>query len=548
LKAALWILFCVLLAGLARTHNLRDVFIDGQIYFVDADCYSRMTRARAVAVDGAGVVRHHLFENYPEGTEPHTTAPLDYLIVGVQCVLDLGFRVFEPQQTSILRGQTLDLAGALVSPLLGMFTCGFLGLWATTRRLCSEGDAPARLRCWGLAPLFFAISPVLVHGTVLGRPDHQSLLLALVAVALCAELALVERSSRHWSIVAGVAWALSLWVSLYEPLLLLLTSLALWLGFDRRPFWTADRRVGLACGLAVLTLALLVEGWRFHWPDAALREAFLRWKQTIGELNHLDLRSPLLFQWLGWGVLGAPAIFFLSRREDLRVIPLGILLLVTLGLTFSQLRWGYFLALIFALTLPWQAIRFKRPWLVWLAFCALLWPMLRDWDEQLFPNSNAQRQLTLQRREAVLLRQLAARMSGPEEQPFLAPWWLSPPLAYWSGQPGVAGSSHQSLPGILDSASFYLSDEFPKAAAILRERKVRWVIADEASRAINTSALLLGVAPPLRPLALILAEEPQLAPDYLQSIDDPARVAGEFRIEEPQFYRLYRVNGAKVHP
>ena len=35
--------------------------------------------------------------------------------------------------------------------------------------------------------ILYAISPILVHGTELGRPDHQSLLILLVTIAICAE-------------------------------------------------------------------------------------------------------------------------------------------------------------------------------------------------------------------------------------------------------------------------------------------------------------------------------------------------------------------------
>ena len=35
--------------------------------------------------------------------------------------------------------------------------------------------------------ILYAISPILVHGTELGRPDHQSLLMLLVTIAICAE-------------------------------------------------------------------------------------------------------------------------------------------------------------------------------------------------------------------------------------------------------------------------------------------------------------------------------------------------------------------------
>ncbi|PYK04146.1 MAG: hypothetical protein DME63_00645 [Verrucomicrobia bacterium] len=54
-----------------RCANYRDVFVDGDIYFSDADCYSRMTRVRICAEHPGRVVRHHNFENFPQGTTPH---------------------------------------------------------------------------------------------------------------------------------------------------------------------------------------------------------------------------------------------------------------------------------------------------------------------------------------------------------------------------------------------------------------------------------------------------------------------------------------------
>lgn len=60
-----------------RGANYQDVFVGGRIYFLDSDCYARMERAAIVAAHPGAVVRRHEFENYPAGTRPHTTAPLD---------------------------------------------------------------------------------------------------------------------------------------------------------------------------------------------------------------------------------------------------------------------------------------------------------------------------------------------------------------------------------------------------------------------------------------------------------------------------------------
>ena len=492
---ALTILGLCLLAGAARVWNLRDVFVDGQIYFVDADCYSRMTRARQVANGEALVIRHHDFENWPQGTRPHTTAPMDWAIVAGKGMLDAGFGVLDRNSTSVLRAQTLDLSGALIGPLLGVIACGFLVGWSARLRIAG-GIAP---------PLFFAISPLLVHGTLLGRPDHQSLLILLVVVALGAELALARTLTKRWGVVAGATWALALWVSLYEPLILLAVVGGFWLLGDRRRFLAPAMRPGWIVFGAILLGAWAIDGWRLSWPDATLRSAFENWETTIGELAHLDPRTPLLYGWLGAGILLAPlalvaTIIQSRRREEAATASLLalVLLVTTFALTIWQLRWGYFLAVSFALSLPWQFAALRRGWLAWLIFLLPLWPLAREWDEKLFPDDHPDLELetkrSLSRLEAVRLREVAETMRSPDRRPFLAPWWLSPALAYWSRQPGVAGSSHQSLPGIVASARFFTTPDPAEAARLAHALGVKWIVTDDPDRLVSTSRALLGGA------------------------------------------------------
>src|ERR1700712_91885 len=59
-RRGLLLLELVLLSGLiiaTRDAKHADVFVNGQVYFVDADCYSRMTRAREVWEHPGLVVR-----------------------------------------------------------------------------------------------------------------------------------------------------------------------------------------------------------------------------------------------------------------------------------------------------------------------------------------------------------------------------------------------------------------------------------------------------------------------------------------------------------
>ena len=148
-----------------RCANYQDVFVAGNVHFVDADCYARMTRAQMINEKPGLIIRHHAFENFQEGTIPHTTAPLDYLIVVLSFVL------------GPFTAHALDLAGAFVSPLVAIIGGWFLWWWSRRMKF--------RYR-WAML-ILYAISPILVHGTELGRPDHQSLPILLVAIAICAE-------------------------------------------------------------------------------------------------------------------------------------------------------------------------------------------------------------------------------------------------------------------------------------------------------------------------------------------------------------------------
>ncbi|MHA3770030.1 hypothetical protein ACXR0O_00670 [Verrucomicrobiota bacterium sgz303538] len=586
MKSVLWIVLLAALTLAIRGHNLRNTFIEGRIYFVDADCYSRMTRAQIVDQHPGTVVRWHEFENFPKGVMPHTTAPLDYLIVGLKWILSGVSRLSESLRTSILATQWLDVAGALISPLLGVATVIFLSVWARWWMRRSGGDVP--LNPWLAASpgLLFAVCPILVHGTLLGRPDHQSLLLFLMAVALGADWVFTERRTLAWAATSGVAWGLALWVSVYEPGILLL-GMILFRWVERRfpvaaprsetleytdvseiandtppaatepgkearvpsaSWWTPGRVKW--CALAgVVLLALLIERWHFQLADESLKKFFGQWASSIGELRHLNPRKPILYRWLGWAWVISPILLVLAARRDRRAISVLGLLLLTFGLTCWQIRWGYFLALAYAMSLPWQLAVLRWRWLAWPLLVLSLWPTWKEWDEQLFPNSEAEKQFALRRIELHQLRGVASAMRSEDTRAFIAPWWLSPPLAYWSGQPGVAGSSHESLSGIVDTARFYTAGTPEEAAAILRARNVDWVVADDAARLLGTSKAILASDPPPNALAYSLAEKPNAVPPFL--VETPLTSSHSALGAEaggPQFFRLYRVAKEQLQP
>ncbi len=534
---------------ITRCANYGDVFAGGKIYFVDADCYARMTRARICFERPGTIIRHHDFENFPVGTSPHTTAPLDYLIVAIAAVLS----AFAAANASTV----LDLSGAIVSPFIAVALGIFLCWW--TRRMAM------RFRFALLA--LYAVSPILAHGTALGRPDHQSPLIALVAVALCADwmlMSLEERAPREarpsdarqssaryslqrWNVLSGAAWATAIWVSLYEPLILLglaitarglirsskrvvaavrprrqkrtTTSSALPLrtdgSYNARPLFA--KCIAFA---AVIAVAMLIERRTPAWINHESLAAFTSWSGTIGELSRVPLTSTAWFQWCSWLLLLSPILFW--RRGDVPAVIL-MLLVATFALTAMQARWAYFFTIIFALVAPGILKIIGRPVLVYVLFFIALFPVAQAWDESLSDQRAAARaEAQIEQSE---LRAIASEIDGP----LLGPWWLSPALSYWSGEPAVTGSSHESLTGITDSARFYATTETAPAAEICRLHQVKWVLSYDADRVAQNSSRVLRQAISPDALCYRLDRHPSAAPPFLKLVRQTAR------------FKLYRV-------
>jgi hypothetical protein len=497
-----------------RCANYQDIFVAGNVYFVDADCYARMTRAQMVRAKPGLIIRHHEFENFPQGTTPHTTVPLDYLIVGLSLLLNP------------FTARPIDLAGAFVSPLLALLGGWFLWWWSRQMKF--------RYR-WVMLVLY-AISPILVHGTELGRPDHQSLLILLVAIAICAEWSLqslqpgnapIDAISetrllsriRAWSLVCGATWALAIWVSAYEPLLLFLIVTGTTFCVNNDAFSARRRRAGWILFAAIFGIALVTEQRIPSFTIFQSSTFFKNWAGTIGELGHVSPSNPIWLRWCGYLLLITPFLIWMNIRRysarGLRGLPVYVLLIATYFLTIWQARWGYFFVLILALALPALLAPVKSNAAVWIAVVLSMFPILRDWDERLWPNE-AQLAGRVERRiESVQIRDLALSLRSPEVHPFLAPWWLSPSIAYWSGQPGVAGSSHESLNGIVDSARFFLSENLVQVHEILDKGHVAWVFAYDSERVAQNSAAILNEPLPQRPLCRALDRTPSRVPPFL---------------------------------
>lgn len=517
-----------------RCANYQDVFVAGNVYFTDADCYARMARAEIVREKPGIIIRHHAFEDFPEGTTPHTTAPLDYLVAALSFLL------------SPFTEHALDFAGAFVSPLVALLGGWFLWWWS--RRM--------KFRYRWLMLILYAISPMLVHGTELGRPDHQSLLLLLVTVGICAEWSFqdlqanswprrsnlhggleggapcetsdairesrIPTSLRAWSVTAALAWGMAIWVSAYEPIVLFVLLMATTLVLNRRSIVAPERRAGWIAFVVVIAIALAIERRVPSFAVLQPNSHFRQWASTIGELANVSPLNPVWLHWCGYLLVIAPVLMWISARmrtggaHGVHASPLFALLITTYLLTIWQARWGYFFVLLYVLALPPLLAPIQSRAAVWIAFVLSLFPILQDWDARLWPDEGQLAKRMERRIESTQLRDLALHLRSPSVRPFLAPWWLSPSIAYWSGQPGVAGSSHESLNGIEDSARFFLSQDLEKAREILEKDHVAWVFAYDFERVAQNSASILKEPVPGESLCRVLDRTPSQAPLFLR--------------------------------
>ena len=153
-------------------------------------------------------------------------------------------------------------------------------------------------------------------------------------------------------------------------------------------------------------------------------------------------------------------------------------------------------------------------YLVWIAFGLSIFPVLHDWDAKLWPNEIEYARRVEQRNEAMQLHEMAIGLKSPERHPFLAPWWLSPAIAYWSGQAAVAGSSHESLAGIADCAGFFQTNDWQKAREILENHKVYWVVAYDSDRLTTNSEAILGIPASVHSAGQVLDRMPSQAPAF----------------------------------
>ena len=348
---------------------------------------------------------------------------------------------------------------------------------------------------------------MLAHGFALGRPDHQSPLNTLIAVALCAEWTLTQQATRGWGIVSGATWALALWVSLYEPLVLLMIVVAC----CARSMIKRERRIGWIVFAAVLAIAFIIERRIPVWPSREFGGALRNWSATVGELAHVSLASTIWFNWCGWLLLLAPILLWPKRNRSTPLFLIA-LLISAFALTIWQARWSYFFVLVFAMLVPQILSVLRKPLIAATVFSVALFPIAQAWDHAFADEELARR--AEDRIEQLELRAISSQIDGV----FIAPWWFSPALSYWSRHAGVGGSSHESIEGIVETARFLETPIAKEAMQIIDRHNVTWIVSYDADRVSQNSAQILGNPVPKNALCYLLDRRPSEVPTFLRLI------------------------------
>jgi hypothetical protein len=444
---------------------------------VEADCYSQLARVQRI-LQGQGLIQNHFtVENWPEGLDPSTTAPFDYVILLLYAPL------------SLFTKHPLDWAGALVSPALWVALV-FFWMLIRSREFTLAGRS--------LLLLGSAALPAFIWATACGRPRHQSLILALMAMGLTAEY---ERwqieltPMRAWNIFAGAVWGLACWTSLFEPTVVVTVLVVFNLIVRRR------ENVAFLVSFGVVALAIiLLEGdhiftniFNIYSLTPENRQYALNWLGTIAEVQPISLESFIQQMTCLSFVLIVPLVSWRLLRQvgDHRTDWLIILLTILLAfLMFVQKRWVYYANLAELILIVRYYQLAPRRWSRLLVAAFFLFGIAYDNIAQIQERAHAPAA-----QPSLELAQIAASINEPGG--IMAPWWLSPGLLYFSGQPIVSGSSHCGISGIVASAKFFTATNWSDAENILRERQVRWIVVWDDTvyeyPVLNSSRGILGL-------------------------------------------------------
>ncbi len=216
-------------------------FFDGML--ADPDAYMRLNRVHHLWESGAWFDPVFPRISPPHGLAQHWTKPMDVLLLA-GALLAAPFVGFEAG---------LHWWGVIIGPVM-LLPAVLAIVWAATPLV-------RRDRLW-LVGVFFVTQPALLMTFLVGRPDHNCLLILLFVAYVGLTIRIVlEPHRKMMAGLAGVVAALALWVSM-ETLLFVVVGIAVpglfWVA-GLAPRLSRAMLVHAASLVATLAVSLLVE-------------------------------------------------------------------------------------------------------------------------------------------------------------------------------------------------------------------------------------------------------------------------------------------------
>ena len=490
-RAIGWVLtVCWIIA--VRMRYAGQLVASGGVLF-DVEGFARMCRVSRLFGTGLWVLKRNDHEGWPLGVDGAGSTLSDHLLWvvawAIRCT-GMAIERVDERLGVVLRAGALDYGGGLFSLLVGLSVAGAM-LWWVRRQEFGRFGFVGWLIFISLPPLVFATRFAALDESVFGL------------LFLCWALIFADTGwcSSGWRAVVGGAMAgASLWVAprFAGPVILLIMTLRGLRSGSRKG--VVDSLGWWAVGVVlVLGCACWLDG--AAWCQPLVSSGAGRWHDTLGLWRRVE-EGGAPWLWFGGMVLiPCLALVFGMSGFPERALNLfrSVAALAAIVASWAMPVWAPVAVVLVLMCAP-AAVRGSKKIVGDVRYRMLLqgrgvrrlcavgaamlffWPIARWWDGWLYPSDHRATEALEYREEMAQLRRVAHGLRGGEVQPFLAPWYLSPAVCYWSMQPAVSSFTLMNPEGLEFAVKFYSSPDPSGLRDALFARGVRWIICDAPDR------------------------------------------------------------------
>lgn len=482
---------CVGLLVGVRARYVGHLLFGGGVLF-DSEGFSRMCRVSRLFSTDVWLLGVNTYDGWPSGARTGYSTLSDGLLLGMAwLVRGAGWALerLDDRLGVIIQSGAMDYGGGLLAVTVGVVVAA--ALWW---RLDAQRWGRWRGGVWGV----FMLMPPLIFATRFGALDESVFALAFLGWILVIEDS-AESCGKWPSVVSGFLSGMAMWAAprfSWPVMVMVMVGRC----FRGQPSVGAFRVLlrWIIPLFGVVALAVLVDGWA--WLGSLVADGAGRWHSSQSLWHPVeDSLAPLL--WFG-GTIAIPVVALFGGAEhsarsrwQTLVACSGLSAVVA---SWWMPAWASLAVILIALCVePAQRVVVRlfeslpSPWRLcgWrmrivLAFVAFggIWPVARWWEGWMFPTESRIAEMMEYREEMGQLRRIALETRGGGLQPFLAPWYLSSAMSYWSMQPSVSRFTLLEGAETDFATAFFGSTDVSAQREVLLSRGVRWIVCDAPDR------------------------------------------------------------------